>query len=52
MCFKPQRTSADGRIDTDVFPPSRFVAAAMHLPMVAATERYGKLIADLTAECP
>ena len=44
MSFQPQRASGDGWVDTNLIPPSQFVAAAMDFPVMAATERYGELI--------
>ena len=52
MCLQPQRASTDGRIDTNLFPPTRFITGAMHLPVMTATERYSELIADLATNCP
>ena len=52
MCLQPQRASTDGRIDTDLFPPARLITRAMHLPVMAATQGYSELIADLTTKCP
>ena len=50
MCFKPKDAGRRARIDTGLIPPRGFIAAAMHLPMVPATEGNSELIADLTAE--
>jgi hypothetical protein len=37
--FVAPMASRGGRIDTDLGPPGRFAATAMHLAMVAPTER-------------
>jgi len=50
MRLQPQRTGTDRRIDTSFFPPRRFIATAMNLTMVSATERDRELVADLAAE--
>ena len=50
MRLQPQAASRGGWIDTSLVPPHRFVAAAMNLPMVSATERDRELVADLAAE--
>jgi hypothetical protein len=52
MCLQPQRTSTDGRIDTELLPLSHFITRAMHLPVMTATEGYSELITDLTTKCP
>ena len=41
----------DARIDTDLFPPTRLITGAMHLPVMTAAERYSELIADLATKC-
>src|SRR6516162_3484296 len=50
MRLQPQRTGTDRRIDTSFFPPRRFIATAMNLTMVSATERDRELVADFAAE--
>jgi len=50
MSFVPQRPRSDGWIDTRLPPPGGFVAAAVHLAMVSATQWDGELIADLLPE--
>jgi hypothetical protein len=40
------------RIDARSLPPSDFVAVAMKLTMVSATERNSEFIADFTAKSP
>ena|ERR1700733_12670060 len=52
MRFEPKRSSRNGRIDTGLFPPCGFVAAAMDLSMVTSTQRDSELIAYLAPECP
>ena len=51
MSFQPQRASGDGWVDINLIPPSRFVAAAMDFPVMAATERDGELITYFSPEC-
>ena len=50
MCFEPQRPSADRWINSEFYPPSRFIPTSMHLAMMPTAERDRELIADLTAE--
>jgi hypothetical protein len=50
VCFKPQRTSSDIRIDSGLCPPCSFIARVMDLAMMAPAQRDGKLIAHLTAQ--
>lgn len=50
MRFQPEHAGADGGIDPGLFPPTRFVAKAVQLAMVAAAERHGELIADLAPQ--
>lgn len=52
MCCQPQRASRNRRINTSLLPPGSFIAAAMHLAMMPATQRDDKFIADLASECP
>jgi hypothetical protein len=47
MTFQPENTSGHRRIDTGLYPPCRFITAAMDLAMMAATKRYRELIATL-----
>jgi hypothetical protein len=51
MRFEPQRAGCDDWINTGIPPPRGFVAATMHLAMVASTQWNGKLITDLAPEC-
>ena len=51
MCFKPKDAGRRARIDTGLIPPRGFIAAAMHLAMMAPTQWNGELIADLAPEC-
>ena len=44
MGLKPERPGGCRRIDTGVLPPRCFVTAAMHFPMVPATEWYGEFV--------
>jgi hypothetical protein len=50
MCLQPKSASGDGRIDTGLIPPRRFIAAAMDFAMVPSTEGNDELIADLAAK--
>ena len=50
MCFEPQRPSADCWINSEFYPPGRFIPTSMHLAMMTTAERNRKLIADLAAE--
>jgi hypothetical protein len=50
MGFQPERASADGRINTDLVPPSRLIATAMDLAMMSPAEGYDKLVADFAAK--
>ena len=50
MRLQPQAASSGGWIDTNLVPPRRFIATAMNLTMVSATERDRELVADLAAE--
>ena len=52
MRCEPERTSTDAWIDPGAPPPVGFIAAAMDLAMMAATQWDRKLVADLAAECP
>src|SRR5215475_4744992 len=47
MSLFPKILSNAKRIDLQVFPPSCFITCLMQLPVMATTERYGELIADL-----
>ena len=47
MRLQPQRAGGDGRIDTGLLPPSRFIATAMDLTVVAAAQRYNEFVAHL-----
>jgi hypothetical protein len=51
MGFQPQRASDDGRINADLFPPSRFIATMMNFTVMPATQRDRELITDFAAEC-
>ena len=37
-------------VDVEALPPGNLIAGLMQLPMMAAAERYGELIADFEAE--
>ena len=50
MRLQPQAASRGDWIDTSLVPPHRFIATAMNLTMVSATERDRELVADLAAE--
>ena len=50
MAVQPQRAGNRRRINAELFPPGGFIAVAMHLAMMAATERNGELVTDLAAQ--
>src|SRR5262249_49406222 len=50
MRLPPEAASSGGWIDTNLVPLRRFIATAMDLTMVSATERDRELVADLAAE--
>ena len=52
MRFEPQCTGGDSRINADLLPPRRLVATAMDFAMMAAAERYGEFVANLSAKGP
>src|SRR6266404_4537374 len=47
---RPKLSRCFERSNLQVGPPSHFVAMAMQLMMVLATERHGELVADLASE--
>jgi hypothetical protein len=50
MAFQPQSTRGNDRIDTHPIPPNSFIATAVDLAMMAATQRNRKLIANFAAK--
>jgi hypothetical protein len=50
MTFQPQGTRGNGRIDAHLFPPRRFIATAVDLAMMAATQGNRELVADFAAK--
>ena len=50
MGFKPERACNRNWIYSHLPPPRVFIAAAMDLAMVHATQRHRELVADLAAE--
>jgi hypothetical protein len=52
MTYQPQGASQNGRIDTSLFPPYRFIATAVNFSMMAATQWDCELIADFAAKRP
>ena len=52
MRFEPQCAGRYGRIYSCLPPPRGFVATAMHLAMMSATQGDGELVADLAPKCP
>lgn len=52
MRFAPEPEGNDDRIDTDFAPPDGFDAGPVQLPVMSATERDRKLVADLEPETP
>jgi hypothetical protein len=52
MRLQPQRAGGGGRVNASLLPPCRFVATAMDFAMMAAAERHGEFVADLSPERP
>jgi hypothetical protein len=50
MAFQPQGAGGKGRINARLFPPCRFIATAVNLPMMATTQGHSELIADFAAK--
>ena len=50
--FLPKPLGDWQRIDVDALPRRHFIAGLMQVPMVAAAERYGELIADFETQGP
>jgi len=50
MRLQPERAGSDGRINASLFPPCGFITTAMGLAMMAAAQRHGKFIADLSTK--
>ena len=50
MCLLPQVLGDRQCVDLDALPPGNFVARLMQLPVMAAAQRYGELVADLQAD--
>src|SRR4029077_9757733 len=50
MRLQPKDASRGGRINASLVPPRAFIATAMQLAVMSPTQRYRKLIADLTAK--
>jgi hypothetical protein len=48
--FVPKLQSDIDRVNAHVVPPSRLVAAVVHIAMVLSAQWHGELVADLTAE--
>jgi hypothetical protein len=51
MRLQPKGASRRVRINTDLLPPNRFIAAAMDFAVMSPTEGDRKLVADLAAKC-
>jgi len=47
MALDPKNPRIGSRINPDISPPGRFVAAAVNLAMVASAQRNNELVADL-----
>ncbi len=47
MRLQPQAASYGDGVDTGLVPPRHFIATAMNLTMVSATERDRELVANL-----
>jgi hypothetical protein len=52
MHFHPQCASCCHRINSDLAPPSDFVAMVVDLAVVASAQWHGELITDLASERP
>jgi len=50
MSFKPERAGSRKRIYSRVPPPRFFIATAMELTVMRATQRHRELVADLASE--
>jgi hypothetical protein len=50
MRLQPEPASNDRRIDACIFPPSNFIAAAVHFAMMSPAQRHCELIAHLAPE--
>ena len=50
MAFQPQGTRGNDRINAQLFPPCRFIATAVDLAMMAATQGNRELVADFAAK--
>jgi hypothetical protein len=50
MRLQPQRPGGDDWIETVLLPPSRFIATAKDLAVMAPAQRYGELVAHLASE--
>src|SRR5580693_3363277 len=48
--FRPKCGGGEMRIETELLPPSRFIAAPVDLAMVRAAERHCELIAHFATE--
>ena len=51
MGFKPECAGSHKWVCSSVLPPQSFIAAAMDLAMVRATERHRKLVTHRATEC-
>ena len=51
MRLKPQRPGSREWLDGGFAPPFGFIAVAVELAMMPATQRDGKLVADLAPKC-
>jgi len=50
MCLQPEDSGGVSRINPNVAPPDGFIAAAMHLAVMAPAQRNRELVADLAAQ--
>ena len=50
MRFEPQRSRHPGRIDSELIPPSRFIAVTMQFAMMSPAQWHRELVAHLAAE--
>ena len=52
MGLFPKLPSKRERIDVQILPPGDFISGLMHLPMMAAAEWHGELVADFNPQRP
>ena len=48
----PKTLGSFERVDLEILPPGFFIGGLVQLPVMAAAERYGELVADFEAQGP